>query len=110
MISHLITLSVTIVILWTVNVEAYTFLAPIRFGDSGEMYINLGRVNISLSSDFELTISDADCTKTLSLRPPTEEEIMFKTGYRSGSSLCQSWFMPKLRKKIRFPSWWLNLF
>ncbi|CAH8555278.1 unnamed protein product [Schistosoma curassoni] len=97
MISQLVTMNVALVLLFTFNMmklEAYTYLASIKFDDSGEMYISLGNVNISLSSDYELTISDRDCTKTLSLKPPTEEENIFKHGYRPGSSSnlpCEHW-------------------
>ncbi|CAH8542638.1 unnamed protein product [Schistosoma bovis] len=104
MISQLVTMNVALVLLFTFNMmklEAYTYLASIKFDDSGEMYISLGSVNISLSSDYELTISDRDCTKTLSLKPPTEEENLFKHGYRPGSSLCKSWFLLKRPHKKR---------
>ncbi|CAH8565059.1 unnamed protein product [Schistosoma haematobium] len=70
------------------NVEAFRFSAPIKFDDSGNMYVELDKVNISLSSNYILTISDGGCTKTISLRPPTEEEKDSKRGRRSGTSLC----------------------
>ncbi|VDP80054.1 unnamed protein product [Schistosoma curassoni] len=50
------------------------------------MYVELDKVNISLSFNYSLTISDGGCTKTISLRPPTEEEKDSKRGRRSGTS------------------------
>ncbi|CAH8570785.1 unnamed protein product [Schistosoma rodhaini] len=113
MISQLVIVKVAVVLLWTFNimkVEAYTYLAPIKFDDSGEMYIDLGKLNVSLSSDFQLTISDGDCTRTLSLKPPTDKEKHSKRGYRPGSSLCQSWFLRGRRHmKRRTQSLWPDL-
>ncbi|CAH8565074.1 unnamed protein product [Schistosoma haematobium] len=79
------------------NVEGFEFSAPIKFDDSGEMYIDLNNLNISLSSDYEFTASDGDCTKTISLKPPTDEEQLFKTGLRSGSFICTRWFLNRER-------------
>ncbi|CAH8570862.1 unnamed protein product [Schistosoma rodhaini] len=89
MISQLVTVKVAIVLLWTfnvMNVEAYKFSAPIKFDDRGHWHIIWGNVTFSLNADFQLTISDSGCTKTLSLKPPTEEEIRSERGVRNGTS------------------------
>ncbi|CAH8543874.1 unnamed protein product [Schistosoma rodhaini] len=91
MISQLVTVKVAIVLLWTfnvMNVEAYKFSAPIKFDDRGHWHIILGNVTFSLNADFQLTISDGDCETTLSLKPPTEIEILSKRGVRNGTSVC----------------------
>ncbi|KAK4471520.1 hypothetical protein MN116_004941 [Schistosoma mekongi] len=96
MVSRVFNIYLTVFILWTINImniESSTYMAPIHLDKSGVMYIDLGKVNVSLSSDFTVTISDKDCTKTLSLRPPTTEEKFFKYGYRTASMLCKSWFL-----------------
>ncbi|TNN09587.1 hypothetical protein EWB00_006280 [Schistosoma japonicum] len=113
MTSRMFVVNHVLVIVWVLNVmqvETFTFMAPIKFDESGDMYVALDNVNISLSSDFTLTISDNDCTKTLSLKPPDEGEKFAQSGYRSGSSLCKSWFLPKRRNRPRRPNnWWFDL-
>ncbi|CAH8570610.1 hypothetical protein MS3_00000149 [Schistosoma haematobium] len=104
MISQLVTFNVAVLFLCTfnmMNVDAFQFSAPIDFDEHGEMYIDLNNLNISLSSEYEFTASDGDCTKTIFLKPPTDHEKLFRTGLRSVSFLCKSWSLNQERSNSR---------
>ncbi|KAK4471522.1 hypothetical protein MN116_004942 [Schistosoma mekongi] len=111
--SEMFVMNLALIIVWILNVmqvDTFTFFVPIKFDESGDMYVAMGNVNISLTSDFLLTIYDNDCTKTLSLKPPDEGEKFAQSGYRPGSSLCKSWFLPKQHNRPRRRNnWWFDL-
>ncbi|CAH8559435.1 unnamed protein product [Heterobilharzia americana] len=75
----------SLLIINVVKIQAATYLLPMKFDESGQMYIEFDGRNISLSSEFILTVKDDDCTKTLSLKPPTKNELFARNGYRPAS-------------------------
>ncbi|VDQ00533.1 unnamed protein product [Trichobilharzia regenti] len=62
--------------------------------DGEQMTVDFDGMNFTLSDDLTLTVQDNDCTRTVSLQPPTHDELITGSGYRSGSMLCKSWFAP----------------
>ncbi|CAH8570769.1 unnamed protein product [Schistosoma rodhaini] len=93
MISHMFKLYMTVVILCTssmMEIESATFTVPIEFYETGQMYVSLDGVNISLNSNHILTMENRHCTTTISLTSPNEQEIATQTGYREGTVLCRS--------------------
>ncbi|CAH8543881.1 unnamed protein product [Schistosoma rodhaini] len=92
MISHMFKWHMTVVILCTLSmmeIESATFMVPIEFYETGQMYVSLDGVNISLNSNHMLTMKNRHCTTTISLASPSEEEIATQTGYREGTVLCR---------------------
>ncbi|RTG80655.1 uncharacterized protein DC041_0010776 [Schistosoma bovis] len=81
-------LSIAVVILCTLSImriESATFTVPIQFDETGQMYVNLDGVDISLNSDRILKMKNRHCTTTISLASPSEVEIATRNGYREGT-------------------------
>ncbi|CAH8821624.1 unnamed protein product [Trichobilharzia szidati] len=74
------------------KIESATYMLQMTVDGSEQMTVNFDGMNFTLSDDLTLTIQDNDCTRTVSLQPPTEDELITGSGYRSGSQLCKSWF------------------
>ncbi|CAH8558752.1 unnamed protein product [Schistosoma margrebowiei] len=100
MISHTCKLYIAVVILCTLSImkiESATFLVPIRFYETGEMYVNVDGVDISLDHNGVVKMVKGDCTTTISLEPPSEVEIATRNGWRNCTYQCgplqpsQSW-------------------
>ncbi|CAH8558727.1 unnamed protein product [Schistosoma margrebowiei] len=53
------------------------------------MYVNVDGVDISLDHNGVVKMVKGDCTTTISLVPPSEEEIATRNGYRDGTYLCR---------------------
>ncbi|CAH8505142.1 unnamed protein product [Schistosoma turkestanicum] len=75
-------------ILNTLKVESSTFFAPINFDEQGNMYVKINEESFSIDGNYMLTINSGNCIKTISLTPPTKEEIASKSGYREVTNLC----------------------
>ncbi|CAH8570662.1 unnamed protein product [Schistosoma haematobium] len=91
MISHMFKLYIAVVILCTLSImtiESATFRVPIQFDETGQMFVNVDGVNISLDSNDILKTKNRYCTRTISLAPPSEVEIANRSGYRGGSRQC----------------------
>ncbi|CAH8555656.1 unnamed protein product [Schistosoma bovis] len=91
MISHMFKLYIAVVILCTLSImriESATFAVPIEFDETGQMYVNVDGMDISLDSNGILKMKNRRCTTTISLASPSEVEIATRSGYREGSSLC----------------------
>ncbi|CAH8558745.1 unnamed protein product [Schistosoma margrebowiei] len=92
MISHTCKLYIAVVILCTLSImkiESATFVVPIGFYETEQMYVNVDGVNISLDHNGLLKMENSHCTTTISLVPPSEEEIATRNGYRDGTYLCR---------------------
>ncbi|CAH8505135.1 unnamed protein product [Schistosoma turkestanicum] len=70
------------------KVESGTFIVPIRFYATGGMYVTVDGMNTSIDDDYTLTMENGNCTKTISLTPPTAEEMSTGTGFRAVTYLC----------------------
>ncbi|CAH8558838.1 unnamed protein product [Schistosoma bovis] len=92
MISHMFKLYIAVVILCTLSImkiESATFRVPIQFDETGQMYVNLDGVDISLNSNRILKMKNRHCTTTISLASPSEVEIANRNGHREGTYLCR---------------------
>ncbi|KAH8876471.1 hypothetical protein KSF78_0004968 [Schistosoma japonicum] len=97
MASRIFTVNFSLIIIWIlrmISVKSIMYFEHTFTDNSGLRYIPLRYVNVTLTSDLTLMLFDHDCTKTLSFRPPNEEEKQNRRGYREGSSVCRSWRHP----------------
>ncbi|CAH8558806.1 unnamed protein product [Schistosoma bovis] len=91
MISHMFKLYIAVVILFTLSImriESATFAVPIEFDETGQMYVNVDGMDISLDSNDILKMKNRHCTTTISLASPSEVEIANRNGHREGTYLC----------------------
>nr|CAH8850002.1 unnamed protein product [Trichobilharzia regenti] len=98
MVSHRSKLNLTLLLsLYIFNImkiESATYMLQMQVDGSEQMTVDFDGMNFTLSDDLTLTVQDNDCTRTVSLQPPTHDELITGSGYRSGSMLCKSWFAP----------------
>ncbi|CAH8851170.1 unnamed protein product [Trichobilharzia szidati] len=83
---------VSLCIVNIMKTECAKFMLQMTIDESGQMTVHFEGMNFTLHDDFTLTIQDNDCEKTVSLQPPTQDELVAGEGYRPGSWLCKSWF------------------
>ncbi|KAH8876469.1 hypothetical protein KSF78_0004967 [Schistosoma japonicum] len=97
MASRIFTVNFSLIILWILSmiaVEPITYMQPVKFDNEGSKYLYLDNVNVTMTLDYLLTFFDDDCRKSISLRPPNEEEKQRGNGYREGVRFCHSWCAP----------------
>nr|CAH8851022.1 unnamed protein product [Trichobilharzia regenti] len=83
---------VSLCIVNIMKIESATFMLRMTVDESGQMTVEFDGKNFTLNDDFTLTVQDKDCTRTISLQPPTGDELITRKGYRPGSWLCKRWF------------------
>nr|CAX73972.1 hypothetical protein [Schistosoma japonicum]CAX73973.1 hypothetical protein [Schistosoma japonicum] len=94
MASRIFTVIFSVIISWILRIETCektSYLKPQGYEASGSKYLYLDNVNVTMTLDYLLTFFDDDCRKSISLRPPNEEEKQRGNGYREGVSVCRSW-------------------
>ncbi|CAH8558770.1 unnamed protein product [Schistosoma margrebowiei] len=70
------------------KIESTRFPLPIEFYETGEMYVNVDGVDISLDHNGVVKMVKGHRTTTISLEPPSEEEIATRNGWRNCTYQC----------------------
>ncbi|KER29135.1 hypothetical protein X801_00492, partial [Opisthorchis viverrini] len=75
------------------GVEPATFFIPVEYNENGRPFVEYNSRKYPIVGERQLTHEDGNgCTVVLSLKMPSKEELLKKSGYVQGSVLCFPFF------------------